>query len=81
MCDDCGKELSTMSTLELHKHRFHSEEKPYRCDECEQTLKEKVQMESHMVELHGKPNPRLRPECGKRFINARIMLGSVPGMV
>ena len=71
VCDDCGKEFSTMSNLELHKRRFHSEEKPYRCDECEQTFKEKVQMESHMVELHGKPNPCLCPECGKRFIKNR----------
>ena len=73
ICDYCGKEFGSKSSLGLHKRLVHDGLKPYSCDECEQTFRAKVQMQDHQVKTHGKPCPYLCPECGKSFLRQRAL--------
>jgi len=51
ICNECGKECSSVTNLATHK-TSHSAEKPHRCDQCDNSYKTKYDLTKHKKKLH-----------------------------
>ncbi|XP_021961380.1 zinc finger protein OZF [Folsomia candida] len=66
-CDQCEKQYSARSSLNLHKRIHTSNPKRYKCDECGQAFSQKHHLARHQKTVHRKLKDIECPKCGKMF--------------
>ncbi|XP_067621085.1 zinc finger protein weckle-like isoform X2 [Eurosta solidaginis] len=66
-CDECGLQLNSRATLNLHK-LVHSDEMPHKCDYCGRAFKRAKTLKSHLI-LHSGLKPYSCNFCDKKFAN------------
>lgn len=65
-CDECDKQFSYQSHLNLHK-RIHSNDNPFKCKVCKRAFLLEVHLEMHKL-IHSNEKPYKCEECGKSFL-------------
>lgn len=66
-CDECGKTLSTKTSLQTHQIT-HSDERQYPCTVCEKRFKCKSNLKSH-IRTHSGVKQFKCPYCDKHFLD------------
>jgi len=62
----CNKSFSHSYHLQTHKHRVHSNRRPYHCPYCGKMFKTNSDLKSH-VDIHTCVKPYSRSHCSDGF--------------
>lgn len=66
VCEDCGRQFSSLHILKFHKHTKCGTLRPYNCEKCEKSFKTKYLLKAHDL-LHLEGKQYCCSFCGNKF--------------